>query len=74
MINQEWVILSNGKAPLNCFVMKGHSGHSNCFVDSSRVVIYDSMFEHIRENHHMIGIIRHEMGHALYHHVAKIVL
>ena len=54
--------------------MKGHSGHSNCFVDSSRVVIYDSMFEHVRERHHMMSIIRHEMGHALYNHVTKIVL
>lgn len=38
------------------------------------MVIYDTMFEHVRETHHMMGIIRHEMGHALYNHVAKIVL
>lgn len=73
-INKEWAALSKGKDPLKCYVMNGQSGHSNCFVDTSRVVIYDSMFEHVRERHHMMGIIRHEMGHALYHHVLKIIL
>jgi len=43
--------------------MDGESGHSNCFVDKERVVIYDSMFEHVREEKHMMAILRHEMGH-----------
>jgi Zn-dependent protease with chaperone function len=73
-INKEWDILSKGRKPLNCYIMRGNSGHSNCFVDMSRVVIYDSMFEHVREPHHMMGIIRHEMGHAIHHHVIKIIL
>lgn len=55
-------------------MIDGNSGHSNCFVDESRVVIYDSMFEHIRERHHMLSIIRHEMGHAIYKHVLRIIL
>lgn len=73
-INQEWAKLSGSETPLNCFVMEGESGHSNCFVDSERVVIYDSMFEHLREREHMMGILRHEMGHSIHKDVSKIVL
>jgi Zn-dependent protease with chaperone function len=54
--------------------MEGESGHSNCFVDSNRVVIYDSMFEHVRERKHMIAILRHEMGHEVNKHVRKMVI
>jgi len=54
--------------------MEGESGHSNCFVDSHRVVIYDSMFEHVRERKHMIAILRHEMGHEVFKHVRKMVI
>jgi len=54
--------------------MKGQSGHSNCFVDSSRVVIYDSLFEHVKDRDHMISIIRHEIGHEVYWHITKKVI
>ena len=54
--------------------MEGESGHSNCFVDSERVVIYDSLFEHVREEKHMMAIVRHEMGHSVYNHVTKMII
>lgn len=63
MINEEWDKISNGKKKLSCHVMKGFDSHSNCYVDSEKVVIYESMFEHIRERHHMMAILRHEFGH-----------
>ena len=34
-INLEWDLLTNGGKPLQCFVMDGESGHSNCYVNSS---------------------------------------
>ena len=43
-------------------------------MDSSRIVIFETLFEHVRERHHMMGIIRHEMGHALQYHVPKIII
>lgn len=73
LINQEWMRLSGSDTPLDCFVMEGESGHSNCFVDTERVVIYDSMFEHVREREHMMAILRHEMGHSIHKDVSKIV-
>lgn len=74
MVNEEWKKLCGKKEDLNCYVMKGESGHSNAFVSKGKLVIYDSMFEHIRERHHMMAIIRHEMGHAIFNHITKITL
>lgn len=74
MVQKEWAERAPGRKKLACFVMEGESGHSNCFVDNERLVIFDSMFEHVRERHHMMSIIRHEMGHELFKHVAWIVL
>lgn len=54
--------------------MVGESGHSNAFVSKGKLVIYDSMFEHIRSRRHMMAIIRHEMGHAIFNHISKITL
>jgi Zn-dependent protease with chaperone function len=54
--------------------MKGQSSHSNVFVSKGKLVIYDSLFEHIREKEHMLAIIRHEMGHAIFNHIPKIVV
>ena len=54
--------------------MKGESGHSNAFVSKGKLVVYDSLFEHIRERSHMMAIIRHEMGHAIFNHIPKITI
>lgn len=75
MINDEWKKLNNGEGVnLKCFIMKGQSSHSNVFVSKGKLVIYDSLFEHIREKEHMLAIIRHEMGHAIFNHIPKIVV
>lgn len=75
MINIEWKRLNNGVGiNLKCFIMKGESSHSNVFVSSGKLVIYDSMFEHIREKEHMMAIIRHEMGHAIFNHIPKLIV
>ena len=75
MINYEWKRLNNGVGiNLKCFIMKVESSHSNVFVSSGKLVIYDRMFEHIREKEHMMAIIRHEMGHAIFNHIPKLIV
>jgi Zn-dependent protease with chaperone function len=74
MISEEWTKRGDGRSLPRCFVTKGETSHSNCYVDSNKVVIFESLFEHVRERYHLISIIRHEMGHAIYNHVPKIIL
>lgn len=73
MVNKEWTKMGQ-TSKLNCFVMQGENKQSNAFVTSGKLVIYDTMFEHIPKREHLMAIIRHEMGHAIKNHIPKIVV
>jgi Zn-dependent protease with chaperone function len=73
-INDQWKEIQGQNAKvLDAYVSESTSGHSNCHVDGTKVVISETMFDHLKDQNHLMAIIRHEMAHDIYSHVEKMV-